>query len=104
MVFVGCYRHAPNVDAVEYLCRDVLPRLKPALLRKHPVFIVGDGLDDTVRALGKNLPDVRMVGWTPSVAGGARFLAGQARAGDRVVTIGAGDVNAAVEVILETLA
>ena len=45
-----------------------------------------------------------LVGWTPSVAGGARFLAGQARAGDRVVTIGAGDVNAAVEVILETLA
>ena len=52
------------------------------------------------------LADLRpgmLVGWTPAVTDGARFLAGQARAGDRVVTIGAGDVDAAVDVILETL-
>lgn len=67
MVFVGCYRHDPNVGAVEYLCKEILPRLNPELLKKHPVYIVGDGLDDKVRAFGADLPAVRMVGWTPEV-------------------------------------
>ena len=67
LVFVGCYRHAPNVDAVRFLCEKVLPLVNPALLAAHPVFIVGDGLNATVRAFGKNLPNVRMVGWTPEV-------------------------------------
>ena len=43
------------------------------------------------------------VAWTPSVDEGARFLAGQIRAGDRVVTIGAGDVDRAAGALLETL-
>jgi UDP-N-acetylmuramate-alanine ligase len=34
---------------------------------------------------------------------GARFLAGQIRAGDRVVTIGAGDVDRAAGALLVTL-
>jgi GT2 family glycosyltransferase/glycosyltransferase involved in cell wall biosynthesis len=67
LVFVGCFRHVPNVGAVEFLCKEILPRVKPALLARHPVHIIGDGLDDTVRAFGKNLPNVRMVGWTPTV-------------------------------------
>jgi UDP-N-acetylmuramate--alanine ligase len=46
----------------------------------------------------------RTVGWTPSVESGARFLAARARAGDRVVTIGAGDVDRAVPLLLEALA
>ena len=67
LVFVGCYRHMPNVGAVEFLCQEILPRVNPALLKKHPVHIVGDGLDEKVRAFGRDLPAVRMVGWTPSV-------------------------------------
>jgi UDP-N-acetylmuramate-alanine ligase len=43
------------------------------------------------------------VAWTPSVHDGARFLASQVRAGDRVVTIGAGDVDRAAGTLLETL-
>jgi UDP-N-acetylmuramate--alanine ligase len=52
------------------------------------------------------LADLRpgmLVAWTPSVAEGARFLASHVRAGDRVVTIGAGDVDGAVGILLETL-
>lgn len=68
MVFVGSFRHTPNVDAVAYLCREIVPRLNPALLAEHPVSIIGDGLDDTVRRLGAGLPHVHMVGWVPEIA------------------------------------
>jgi UDP-N-acetylmuramate--alanine ligase len=43
------------------------------------------------------------VGWTPTVKDGARFLARRARAGDRVLTLGAGDVDRAVPLLLEAL-
>ena len=44
------------------------------------------------------------VAWTPEIADGARFLVRRARAGDRILTLGAGDVDAAVPLILEALA
>jgi UDP-N-acetylmuramate--alanine ligase len=43
------------------------------------------------------------VGWTPGIEDGARFLARRARAGDVVLTIGAGDVDRAVPLLLEEL-
>jgi glycosyltransferase involved in cell wall biosynthesis len=67
VVFVGNFRHAPNVGAVRFLCEEVLPRLDPGLLAGHPVSIVGNDLTDTVRGYGRDLPNVRMVGWVPSV-------------------------------------
>ncbi|MEP6908926.1 MAG: cyanophycin synthetase [Actinomycetota bacterium] len=44
------------------------------------------------------------VGWTPSVEDGARFIARRARPGDVVLTVGAGDVDRAVPLLLEGLA
>jgi UDP-N-acetylmuramate-alanine ligase len=44
------------------------------------------------------------VGWTPRVEDGARLLAERARSGDVVLTVGAGDVDRAVPLILEGLA
>lgn len=67
MLFVGNFRHPPNVQAVEYLCKEVLPLVKPDLLARHPVYIVGNGLDDTIIGYGKALDHVLMVGWVPSV-------------------------------------
>jgi UDP-N-acetylmuramate--alanine ligase len=52
------------------------------------------------------LSDVRpgiTVGWTPSVEQGAAFLAGRARPGDVALTVGAGDVDRAVPLIIERL-
>ncbi|MBA2568113.1 MAG: UDP-N-acetylmuramate--L-alanine ligase [Actinobacteria bacterium] len=43
------------------------------------------------------------VGWTPSIEDGARFLTRRARAGDVVLTIGAGDVDRAVPLLLQEL-
>jgi UDP-N-acetylmuramate--alanine ligase len=45
-----------------------------------------------------------VLAWTPTVEEGARFVATRARAGDRVLTLGAGDVDRAAKLILEALA
>jgi UDP-N-acetylmuramate--alanine ligase len=44
------------------------------------------------------------IAWTPSVEDGADYLAGRLRNGDRVVTIGAGDVDRAATLLLEETA
>ena len=44
------------------------------------------------------------VGWTPTVEQGAAFIARRARTGDTVLTVGAGDVDGAVPLLLEQLA
>lgn len=69
MLTVGSYQHPPNVQAVEYLCREILPLVSPELLAEHPVYVVGNALDERVRRYGTNLPNVRMVGWVPTVTG-----------------------------------
>jgi UDP-N-acetylmuramate--alanine ligase len=43
------------------------------------------------------------VAWTPKIEDGVRFLARRARPGDVVVTIGAGDVDRAVPLLLQEL-
>jgi UDP-N-acetylmuramate--alanine ligase len=43
------------------------------------------------------------IAWTPAVEDGAAFIASVARPGDRVVTIGAGDVDRAAALLLEGL-
>jgi GT2 family glycosyltransferase len=67
ILFIGNFRHPPNLQAVEYLCREVLPRVDQRLLEQHPVFVVGNGLDDRVRAMAQTVDNVKMVGWVPSV-------------------------------------
>src|SRR4029077_18417684 len=65
VLFVGSFRHMPNSFAVEYLCRTIVPRLDPELLAAHPISIVGDGLDVSVRRYAGSLHEVRMIGWVP---------------------------------------
>jgi GT2 family glycosyltransferase/glycosyltransferase involved in cell wall biosynthesis len=66
-LFVGNFRHLPNGDAVEYLCRDIVPLIEPRLMATHPLSIVGNHLDEKIRAYSKNLRNVHMIGWVPSV-------------------------------------
>jgi glycosyltransferase involved in cell wall biosynthesis len=65
LLFVGSFRHAPNVDAVGYLCREIVPRLPAPLLEAHPLSIVGDALDDRVASYALGRKAIRMVGWVP---------------------------------------
>jgi UDP-N-acetylmuramate--alanine ligase len=55
-----------------------------------------------VDALADVRPGAR-VAWTPTVEEGALYLAASARDGDRIVTVGAGDVDRAAALVLERL-
>jgi UDP-N-acetylmuramate--alanine ligase len=55
-----------------------------------------------VDALTEERPGVT-VGWTPSIEQGAAFLAARARPGDVALTVGAGDVDRAVPLLLGRL-
>jgi glycosyltransferase involved in cell wall biosynthesis len=65
-LFVGSYGHAPNVDAVRFLCDEVLPALR-ALGCELPVAVAGSGMPDELaeyaRARGADV-----LGFLPSVA------------------------------------
>ena len=67
IVLLGNYNHPPNVQAVEYFCREILPLVGQKTLARHPVSVIGTGLDETVRSFGRNLRHVKMIGWVPSV-------------------------------------
>ena len=67
VLFIGSFHHAPNVQAAEFLCRQIMPLIDSKLLERHPVYIVGDGLNDTVRSFAEGNPHVKLVGWVPSV-------------------------------------
>jgi UDP-N-acetylmuramate--alanine ligase len=69
--------------------------------REEPVAGVTGKL--VVDAVWDERPGAR-VAWMPDAADGARWLASRARRGDVVLTIGAGDVDAAAPLILEELA
>jgi UDP-N-acetylmuramate--alanine ligase len=56
-----------------------------------------------VDELARVRPGLR-IGWAPAVEDGARVVAGWARPGDTVLTLGAGDVDRAVALLLELLA
>jgi UDP-N-acetylmuramate--alanine ligase len=68
--------------------------------REEPVEGVSGKL--VVDALAEVRPGIT-VGWTPTVDQGARFLAARARPGDVVLTMGAGDVDEAVPLLLREL-
>jgi UDP-N-acetylmuramate--alanine ligase len=55
-----------------------------------------------VDALAEERPGME-IGWTPTVDEGAAFVSSFLRPGDRVVTIGAGDVDRAAATLLESL-
>jgi len=61
---IGSFQHAPNVEAAQYLCNDIVPRLDKRLLNEHPLFVVGNCLEETSFARQNG---IRMVGWVPSV-------------------------------------
>ncbi|MBV8259302.1 MAG: UDP-N-acetylmuramate--L-alanine ligase [Actinobacteria bacterium] len=69
--------------------------------REHPIPGVSGRL--IVDELAQVRPGMRL-GFAPTVEQGARMVAGWARTGDTVLTLGAGDVDRAAPLILEALA
>ena len=67
ILFIGNFRHPPNVEAAQYLCEEILPRLDSTIRAEHPVYIVGNALNEAVHGYCAGLAHVRVVGWVPSV-------------------------------------
>jgi glycosyltransferase involved in cell wall biosynthesis len=65
LLFVGGFSHSPNVDAVLFFCREVLPHVKRALPDVE-VTIVGDQPPKAVTELGRH--DVVIAGWVPELS------------------------------------
>jgi len=67
ILFIGNFRHPPNLDAVRYLCGDIMPLLSPRLRARHPLWIVGNGLDGRVEEAVGGCQGVQLVGWVPTL-------------------------------------
>ncbi len=67
MVLLGNFQHPPNIEAVQYLCQEILPKIDPTIRVEHPVYVIGNELTENVRSYGRGLEHVHMVGWVPSV-------------------------------------
>jgi UDP-N-acetylmuramate--alanine ligase len=68
--------------------------------REQPIEgVTGKAVVDAIAELRPGMP----LGWTPHIEEGVRFLAARAREGDVVLTVGAGDVDRAVPLLLEQL-
>ena len=93
-------RHLAHELAQALAAADVVAVTDVYAAREEPVDGVTGKL--VVDALSEVRPGMT-IGWTPEVAQGVRFLAVRARPGDSVVTLGAGDVDQAVPVLLDAL-
>ena len=93
-------RHLARELATALAAADVVAVTEIYGAREEPEVDVSGKL--VVDALSEVRPGIT-VGWTPSVEQGASFLAGRARPGDVALTVGAGDVDRAVPLIIEKL-
>lgn len=66
LVFVGGFRHPPNVDAVLWLAADILPLLLHQLPDVH-LHLIGDQVPPAVRALDRH-PAITVHGHVPDLA------------------------------------
>ena len=94
-------RHLAREFGAALASADVVAVTDVYRAREQPVEGVTGKL--VVDALAETRPGMEL-GWTPTVEDGVRFLARRARTGDRVLTLGAGDVDRAADLILEALA
>jgi O-antigen biosynthesis protein len=64
VVFVGGFRHPPNIDAVSWFAQDVLPHLR-ALDASIETTIVGSNMPESLRALAQ--PGLTLAGHVPDL-------------------------------------
>jgi UDP-N-acetylmuramate--alanine ligase len=94
-------RHLARELGAALATADVVAVTEIYRAREEPVVGVSGKL--VVDALVESRPGMT-VGWMPSVDEAARFIARRARPGDVALTVGAGDVDRAVPLLLEELA
>ena len=94
-------RHLARELAVALSAADAVAVTEIYPAREEPVEGVTGRL--VVEALAEIRPGMP-VAWTPALEDGARFVAGRAREGDVVLTVGAGDVDRVAPLIVEAVA
>ena len=75
LVFVGAFQHLPNVEAMTYFCRDVLPIVRQEIPEVE-LYIVGSNPSPPVVSLSA-IPGVHVTGFVPDIRpymAGARFM------------------------------
>jgi O-antigen biosynthesis protein len=65
LVFVGAFQHYPNVEAMTYFCREVLPLARKEMPGTE-MYIVGSHPPPAVTALGE-IPGIHITGFVPDV-------------------------------------
>ena len=94
-------RHLAHEFGVALASADVVAVTDVYRAREEPIEGVTGKL--VVDAAAEARPGMEL-GWTPAVEDGVSFIASRARSGDRVLTLGAGDVDRAPALIFEALA
>lgn len=94
-------RHLAQELGAALAAADVVAVTEIYRAREEPIEGVSGKL--VVDAVADARPGMTL-GWTPSIEDGASFLARHARPGDVALTVGAGDVDRAVPLLLEKLA
>jgi UDP-N-acetylmuramate--alanine ligase len=93
-------RHLARELAAALAAADVVAVTDVYAAREAPAEgVTGRLIVDALTELRPGVP----VAWTPEVEDGAAYLARSARSGDRIVTVGAGDVDRAASLALERL-
>lgn len=95
LLFVGNFRHRPNVDAATFLLDEIVPHIDPRVLERHPISIVGNALTADIQRRVSGLPHVHAVGWVPSVLP----YVNQARVSLVPLTYGAGTKRKVIEAL-----
>lgn len=67
ILFIANIRHSPNREALAFLCKKIMPLINAATQEEHPLYLVGNGLNQDVVEYGKELVNVRIVGWVPTL-------------------------------------
>lgn len=93
-------RHLASELAAALSAADAVAVADVYRAREQPLDGVSGKL--VVDALAEKRPGMPLA-WTPAYDDGAHFLARRARAGDRILTVGAGDVDRAAQLLLELL-
>ncbi len=65
LIFIGGFHHKPNIDAVIYFCRQILPLVKNSSPNVK-LTIIGDNAPEEIKALSDK--NVKILGHVPSVA------------------------------------
>ncbi|MBN1569910.1 MAG: glycosyltransferase [Acidobacteria bacterium] len=65
LVFVGAFQHLPNVEAMTYFCRDILPIVRKEVPEAE-LYIVGSNPSPAIISLG-SIPGVHITGFVPDI-------------------------------------